>query len=618
MCNLSKNLSALKNRYPDLEDRLSQTTPLGEVAPAKNGLPTIRVSHNEKVHHLHSAYDPVREAARWAQNICAAEDDTLLVCGIGLGYHLNRLSMLYPKARIVAMEPDLSTFKTALKEVDLTPLINKENIVLYFGAEKSEISKLVGNHLNIYQPEKIKSLAYFPVLRSSGDNIKELENAVSSIIADHILNSNTIIRFSYDWTDNFLYNLPVTIQSPDVSVLCGPLKGVPGIIVAAGPSLDKNIHLLKEIKNKAVIIAAGTAFKAVLSIGIEPDLVVTVDGGEPNAANFENVEAKDAVLIFSPETYKSIPVNFKGPKIVGAYNPYFMSWLNNYIKEEKTFLKSGPSVANVTFDLAVKAGLDPIIFIGQDLAYTGGKTHSQRTIYEGRTVSGNEQLVEVGGYGGNKKVETNHSMACFLHWYEEQIPQINDRVKIINATEGGARIPGTEEMPFSEAIDRYLTKEYPVGETIKKLAVKKDIPLDVIKKICFDLKETKKSVSKVKKYACSGLQLSQKLNELYGISEMPSIQKINLLKDKLKKIDQKIFVQQKAFPWLEAIFSPAYQKFARVEEEDTVEHIEKVKNIIEQSCAFYTDLNMAAGKIEEWIGRSLDTLTCKKSKGVFL
>lgn len=607
MCNLSKNLSALKNRYPDLEDRLSQTISLGEVAPAKNGLPTLKVSHNKKVYHLHSAYDPMREAARWAQNISAAEDDTLLVCGIGLGYHLNRLSMLYPKAKIVAMEPDLATFKTALKEVDLTSLINKENVVLYFGSEKSEINKLVENHLDIYQPEKIKSLAYFPVIRSAGDNIKELENAVSSIISDHILNSNTLMRFSYDWTENFLYNLPVTIQAPDVNVLCGPFKGVPGIIVAAGPSLDKNIHLLKEIKNKAVIIAAGTAFKAILSIGMEPDLVVTVDGGEPNAANFKNIKVKDTVLIFSPETYKSIPVNYNGPKIVGAYNPYFMSWLDLYIEEERTFLKSGPSVANISFDLAVKAGLDPIIFIGQDLAYTGGKTHSQRTIYEGRTVPGNEQLVELEGYGGNNKVETNLSMACFLHWYEEEIPLVKDRVKIINATEGGARIPGTEEMPFREAINRYLTKEYPIGETLKKLSAKKDIPLDAIKKICFDLKETKKCIRRVKKYALSGLQISQKLDELFSQGETPPLDKINLFKDKLSHLDQKIFEQQKAFPWLEAIFSSAYQKFARVEEEETVDQLEKSRNIIEQSCAFYKDLNRAAEKIEEWISRSLDS-----------
>ncbi len=608
MCNLSsKNLSALKNRYPDLADRLPQTTPLGEVVPAKTGLPTLKVSRNKKVCHLHSSYDPMREAARWAQNIYAAEDDTLLVCGIGFGYHLNRLSLLYPKAKIVAMEPDLSTFKTALNAVDLTSLINRENVTLYFGAEKKEILKLIERQLNIYQPEKLKLLAYLPVLRNAGDSFKELEDSVNAVVADHILCSNTLMHFSFDWTENFLYNLPATIQAPDVDVLCGPFKGVPGVIVAAGPSLDKNIHLLKEIKNKAVIIAAGTAFKAILSIGMEPDLVVTVDGAEANAANFENAEVKDSVLIFSPVTYKSIPANFKGPKIVGAYDPYFMSWLENFIDEKRTILKGGPSVANVSFDLAVKAGLDPIIFIGQDLAYTGRKTHSQKTIYKGRT-AGSEQLVEVEGYGGNKKVETSLPLACFLHWYEEEIPLVKDHVKIINATEGGARIPGTEEMTFRETIDRYLTKEYPIDETLKKLAVQKDIPLDVIEKICFDLKETKQCLRRVKKYARLGLQISQKLDQLYSSGEMPSLKKIDLFKEKLKHLDQKIFEQQKAFPWLDSIFSPAYQKFARVEEQETVEQIEKSRNIIEQSCVFYTDLNKAAEKIEEWICTSLNSL----------
>lgn len=603
-----QNLSVIKNKYPELAVKLDQTLATGEIVPAKSGLPTLKMTREGKTYYLHSAYDPLKEGARWAQDVYADEDDTLLVCGIGLGYHLQRLSLLYPKTNIIALEPDLKTFKTALQAVDFTPLLNKKKVDFYFGTEKKEIAALIEKHLNIYQPEKIKLLAYLPVVRKATPEFKELENTVSAVIIDHILNSNTIMRFAFNWTENFLVNLPEITQAPDVSVLCGPLKGIPGIIVAAGPSLDKNIHLLREVKNKAVVIAAGTAFKAILSSGIEPDLVVSVDGGEPNGVNFQDVKVKDTVLIFTPEIYKSIPVNFSGPKIVGAYNPYFLSWLDNYTGEKRTLLKGGPSVANISFDLAIKMGLNPVIFIGQDLAYAEGKTHSQRTIYEGRSVSPHEQLVEVEGFGGGKKVATSLSLACFLHWFENEIPQVKEQVKVINATEGGARIAGTEEMTFQETIDLYLKEVHPIDKTIKELAVKKVLPLEVKQKVTFDLKKTKKSLHSVKRYARLGWYLSQKLAKLYALEELPSLKEIDPLKDKLKQIDQKFFAQEKAFPWLESVFSPAYQKLARLEEENPVELVEKSRKVTELSCTFYHELKEAAEKIETWMDTAINNL----------
>lgn len=605
-----QNLLALKNKYPALAAELEQVLPTGEIGPAKSGYPTLKVTQDGKTYHLHSAYDPMREAARWAQEVYAEEDDTLLVCGIGLGYHLQRLSLLYPKANIIALEPDLNLFKTALRAVDFTSLINNQKVIFYFGTERKEIATLIDKCVNIYQPEKIKLLAYLPIVRKATPDFKTLEEAVTMVVIDQILNTNTTMHFAFDWAENFLLNLPEVLPAPDVNVLCGPFAGIPGIIVAAGPSLDKNIRLLPQVKNKAVVIAAGTAFKAVLSLGIEPDLVVSVDGGEANGANFQNIKVKDAGLVFAPEVYKSIPVNFTGPKIVGAYNPYFLSWLDDYTGEKRVLLKGGPSVANVSFDLAIKMGLNPIIFIGQDLAYTERKTHSQRTIYEGRTISPYEQLVEVEGYGGKEKVATSLSLACFLHWFENEIPRVKEQVKVINATEGGARIADTEEIRFQEAIDLYLKKEYPIAKKIKELTAKKILPPEVKEKIILDLKQTKRNLYKVKKYAHFGWRLSQNLTQLFASDVIPSLEKINFLKDKLKKVDQKIFTQEKAFPWLESVFSPAYQKLRRLETEESnlVEVIEKSRNIAELSSTFYQELKEAADKIKGWMEKAIINL----------
>jgi len=602
------NLNLIKERYPELADKLENIEAEGAIELARSGQPTLKVQREGQTFYLHSTYDPLREAARWAQDIYAEPDDTLVVCGIGLGYHLLRLSQLYPKTKIIACEPDPGTFKTALEVIDFSPLLTKENFIFYFGTERSEIFSLIKKHVDHYRPEKVKFYAYFPVTRKATDSFRLMEKALTDCLIDHILDLNTVMSFSARWTENFLFNLPETIHAPDVSIFADSFQGIPGIIVSAGPSLDKNIHLLQQVKDKALIIAAGTAAKAVLNAGLEPHLVVSVDGGEANGKAFAEVEAKNAVLVFDPVVYKSIPVNFKGPKIVGAYNPYFISWLDSLTGEKRTYLKSGPSVANTCFSLAVQLGLNPIIFIGQDLAYApDGKTHSQKTIYKGCTVQPHEHLVEVEGFGGGK-VKTSLSLACFLHWFEEEIPKISEARKIINATEGGARIKGTEEMSLQKAIELYLTKSYPLDETIKKAVVRKEVSPEIRQNIKADLKETLQQIRGIKRYARLGARVAQKLVDLFALEELPPSEKVDPAKEKLKQIDQKIFARKKALFWLEYIFQPAYQKLLRAGEEEDFHPLTRSRQIAGLSLNLYQEISKASEEVSRWIKSALDLL----------
>lgn len=605
------NLNLIQERYPELADKLKNIDSEGVIELTRSGQPTLKVQREGKTVSLHSTYDPLREAARWAQDIYAEPEDTLVVCGIGLGYHLFRLSQLYPKTKIIACEPDPETFKTALEVINFSSLLTKENFLFYFGTERSEIFSFIRKHIDHYRPEKVKFYAYFPVTRKGTDSFRLMEKALTDSLVEHILDLNTVMRFSAQWTENFLFNLAETIQAPDVSIFSDSLQGIPGIIVSAGPSLDKNIHLLQKVKDKAVIIAAGTAVKAVLNTGIEPHLVVSVDGGEANGRAFAEIEVKNAVLVFDPVVHKSIPVNYQGPKVVGAYNPYFISWLDSLTSEKRAYLKSGPSVANTCFGLVMQLGLNPVIFIGQDLAYApDGKTHSQKTIYKGCTAQPNEHLVEVEGFGGGK-VKTSFSLASFLHWFEDEISRVGEMVKIINATEGGARIKGTEEMNLQKAIEAFLAKSYPLDETIKKAVARKEVTPELRQRIKAELKETLKQLRGIKRYTRLGNRVAQKLVDLFSPEELPPLEKVASVKERLKRIDQKIFACEKAFFWLEYIFQPAYQKLLRADEEEGFHPLAKSRQVAGLSLNLYQEIKKASEEVSRWIKSAADLLENK-------
>ncbi len=150
--------------------------------------------------------------------------------------------------------------------------------------------------------------------------------------------------------------------------LFNKFEGIPVVIVSAGPSLNKNIHLIKKLKGKAVILCVGTAYRALKRHAIKPDFIVSFDGGIANYRQFEKLEFGDIPLIYDPVIYPDIIKEYDGPMVTANISNSFLVWLEKQLDFEAGDLLVGPSVANVTYDLARKIGGNPIIFTAQDLA----------------------------------------------------------------------------------------------------------------------------------------------------------------------------------------------------------------------------------------------------------
>ena len=173
--------------------------------------------------------------------------------------------------------------------------------------------------------------------------------------------------------NNLAQNTPYYIGCPGVNELENRFKGYPAIIVAAGPSLKKNIEKLKTLQGKAVIIAVATIYKALLANGIIPDFVCCLDYHEISHEYFSDIDNNKSALVIDPKVTWKVPATFKGKVFVSQDGN--IDILMNAKHGLKKSLSQGSCVAHLCFYLADFLGCDPVILVGQDYAFERGATH---------------------------------------------------------------------------------------------------------------------------------------------------------------------------------------------------------------------------------------------------
>ena len=264
-----------------------------------------------------------------------------------------------------------------------------------------------------------------------------------------ITNKNTIIRFEDYYVEHIFRNLIVCKQMNLAREIKKILPtDIPVIIVSAGPSLQKNAELLKMVKGHFFIVAVDSAVKFLMSKDIMPDLTITIDPIKPVEC-YKDERALAIPCIIDLDCNCKITEKLKGRKFLLARNTYLINQLKALNKNVIVDPLGGGSVATVIFALLCDIGIKKIILIGQDLASSGGKTHA------GDENDGplGDKVVE--GIDGSL-VSTRFDWYNYLKWFEIYIKNLkttrNDFV-VIDATEGGAKINGTEIMTLQAAID---------------------------------------------------------------------------------------------------------------------------------------------------------------------
>ncbi|EGD4297668.1 motility associated factor glycosyltransferase family protein, partial [Campylobacter coli] len=259
--------------------------------------------------------------------------------------------------------------------------------------------------------------------------------------------------------EQFVYNLPQMITHPSYKELLSKRKGISdtAIIVSTGPSLTKQLPLLKKYANKATIFCADSSYPILAKHGIKPDYVCMLERDEIVAECFNNDFGefdKDIVFIVKsvthPHTIKYLQKNNRAFILVSTYASFIQYLKLDYFG----YFNMGFSVAHMNFLLTIHLKYKNIILIGQDLAYAkDGQTHSQGFIHANLHNGDYERDLDkfsTTAYGGNGKVQSSEIWTLFRHNFEKDIVNIkmNYHITTYNCTEGGARIEGTIEKPF--------------------------------------------------------------------------------------------------------------------------------------------------------------------------
>lgn len=561
-------MSLNRSLHKDLETKNNKLTFFEEieVINSRTNDPNFQITQNGKQFFLHSSFNPIREAERWVSNL--DPDSNYIVVGLGMGYHVEKLAeVLKPKRKILVIEPEIELYNEMLKVRDVSSLLTNESLFLAKELDWVTITILINQIIRGDLSNKTQ-IVYLPSFEKMyRDVIIEVQERMKKAMEAEIVNRSTVLHFSKTWTRNFFENLEDSIFNPGIKGLFDQFKERPIFVVAAGPSLDKNMHLLKEVKGKGVILCVGTALKALQKAGVEPDFVVSLDGGEYNYKHFKGVES-NVPLIFGPMIYPDILREYTGPKIVMSLQFQFLNWFVEKLKiTEKGEIFPGPSSANVAFDIAYSLGGDPIVFVGQDLAISKeGYSHSQGTIHKEwntpekitaykKVYEKNNGWVEVEGIDGKPRY-TTPSMKSFLLWFEKMIAFKAKERQCIDATEGGAYIPGTKVMSLREVIDTYCQEEIPVTEVINQVMEQNKESREELESLIKEiLSQNLLQLKRIDTLATRGSEYAEELYRLYHRNNL-NASEIRSLGRSLDKCDQQILEAKDAMTLTEMLLQP--------------------------------------------------------------
>ncbi|EAH6514632.1 DUF115 domain-containing protein [Campylobacter jejuni] len=348
--------------------------------------------------------------------------------------------------------------------------------------------------------------------------------------------------------EQFVYNLPQMITHPSYKELLSKRKGISdtAIIVSTGPSLTKQLPLLKKYANKATIFCADSSYPILAKHGIKPDYVCMLERTEITAEFFNHDFGefdKDIIFICAGVVHPKAIEYLKGRNRKYLIIPRYL-YFPIYIKLKYfDFLYNTPSVAHMACYLSLHLSHKNIIFIGQDLAYAeNGNSHPDDYQNSANYESQMYEHILTTAYGGNGKVETHSIWLLFKNWFEnEMIPNTRKMgITTYNCTEGGARIEGTIEKPFLWACENLLHKD--LNKPFEKLE-----PLSLNKQNEFLLKAYYKVYQSIKHCRDFSKILSNDFNNIQNIylnlnkkeNDLNlAIRKIDEFKNKLENIKQ--------------------------------------------------------------------------------
>lgn len=497
------NLQSLSKKNPDLAQRLKNYIPteLPQLVKESN---SFNLEYKGEL--IHNKENPVEEAF---SIFSLAENSPVaihLIYGLGLGY-LFQVASTNSKGSVILYEPDLNILRITFSLVDFSKDIEKNNV--YISDNYESVAKA------IYQNSATKNspqLLSIPSQRKfNPDKFDELVSKLKTTVGAFSLDLKYTQANFYPALKMLFTNIPNLFKEIPLARLKDAYKGKTAIVVSAGPTLDRNIEVLKKYRDNYILFVVGTAAKTLAQHGIKPDFLVIIETYN-SAKQLEGLDLEDVNFITEPYANPELR-NFKFKQIyshISANTPINHFWSEICSEEIEEYWSKG-TVSYTALNSARILGCSKIILVGQDLAYIDGQCYSKDSAYKDlycginpetnrweimardmekfsnaistspdpnirmhvanhRLTNLNKSLHLIKGINGDM-LPTESVYVTFVEPLQEFVRHFNDRV-YINTSLVGAQLDGYENMSLEDALkdstpieSRELTTDFNFNKT---------------------------------------------------------------------------------------------------------------------------------------------------------
>ncbi|MBQ7556664.1 MAG: motility associated factor glycosyltransferase family protein, partial [Lachnospiraceae bacterium] len=462
-----------KKRWPDYEAELREPRNENNIVCSvseEDGRLLPRVSVDGRTYHLSSIYTDSVMLERWSEFVnLNLFESVVYFFGLGTGMYVRELLSRVNenperKVSVFVYEPDGVILGELMKYYDLTDILADERVTLAIGCvDEGLLRSWTTSHINYNNVRNAGSACYLNYPRIYPEIRKQYDHDLEYLLTDYYGNTGFKMSLTKLVYSNTLDNIGRMADSLLLDPLMNSLpEDLPVFVVSSGPSLSKNINELKRAKGKSLIIGVDSSLGVFDKTGLLPDIYVTIDPSKKKENfSFDWIPEVRAVVGMSSPEY----VVKDGQKyyMLCSYDRYTGQFIVSHSKEKPYHLliQGGGSVATWAFSLAIAMGARKLIFVGQDLAYTGDKAHAAEVAVDDDAMLSTVDDTDI--YG--EPIRSSRQLVSYRKWFEHAIEQC-DGLEAIDATEGGAYIRGTEIATLKDVIDKYCVKEWDPEESI--------------------------------------------------------------------------------------------------------------------------------------------------------
>lgn len=547
-----QNLEKWAVLNPDAAKKI-ETLNCKEVFLTKNddGSLNLKKISDSSIQYYHSTENPLREAQQWFLTLDLKDAMVLYVYGIGIGYYYEVIKdWLKEDAQrfVVFLEDNLEVIKCFLEtERSGEFLKNPQAKLFYFSWEMSYFSFSFITSLFALLPFKISILKFYG--NTEPTRLGEFYARISYFYDVYKGITSEFLTFSPGgFIANFYKNLLDLPKGKLELKMIGHFKNIPAIICGAGPSLAKNIHVLKNLQDKALIMAGGTAMNVLNGAGIKPHFGLGID---PNPSHYNRLISNIAFeepFFYRQRMYNKALKTIHGEHIyvTGAGGYRLPSWFEKRLEIPRVDpIEEGHNVVNFNLAIAKELGCNPILIVGVDLAYSDNLSYApglvRHAIHDPKdafiTKYGYEELLIKNDING-VPVNTLWKWVNESLWFS-QFAEKNPELTLLNCTEGGIGFSRVPNMKLVDAEKKYLNETYEFSSLIHGEIQNSLMPTSVNKEhILESFEALTKSLLHCESFCGTlSLEFGKIFQRLEKEEFSPEIYKVPIIKEFLDKLE---------------------------------------------------------------------------------